>query len=304
MRSLTLVREIALVSDEQKYSPATWKEIVSARRELFLAPTNENAGKYKEIVGRAQASPPYHILPILRQLELIQKRTGKSRSKIKILDHGCGGGGTLMFLAASGYTDVHGVEIGGTTGKTDLALRTISDADAPRIQVYDGFTLPFPDKSIDLIFSQQVMEHVEDRFIESYIDEEVRILNDEGIVYHQIPHRWTPWESHTKTWLIHYLPRIMRRQAYKLFGHDPDYIEKMLHLRSPVYFYQKFRRVFPKHRNETLERIALCPDPAYYEGNLRLRSLVAQLAKFPIIRNIIVHFVMIDLTASRSSASQ
>ena len=47
----------------------------------------------------------------------------------------------------------------------------------------------------DFIFSQQVVEHVDDDYIEAFLDEEVRVLSESGIVYHQIPHRWTPWES-------------------------------------------------------------------------------------------------------------
>jgi hypothetical protein len=75
-------------------------------------------------------------------------------------------------------------------------------------------------------------------------------------------------------------------------------------LRSPLYFYQKFRRAFSDYRNETLDRIALRLDPSYYDGNLRLRSLISQLAVLPIIRNLIVHFVMIDLAAGRSIVSR
>mgnify|MGYP001245400214 CR=1 FL=1 len=288
--------------DVQNAQPATWREITVAQRQVFDSPTPETASEYRRLVESTHSSPPYHIRPILKQLERIQERTGKPPSAIKILDHGCGGGGTLMYLAAFGYSDVHGVDIGGHMDKIDRTVRAITSADKPRVSVYDGYTLPFSDGSVDLIFSQQVMEHVEDRFIESYIDEEVRILSGDGIVYHQIPHRWTPWESHTKTWFIHYLPRFIRRPVYRMFGHDPDYLDEMLHLRSPMYFYDKFRRAFPSYRNETLDRIALRPDPSYYEGNVRLRSLIARIAVLPVIRNLIVHFVMIDLTADRFTA--
>jgi SAM-dependent methyltransferase len=293
-----------LTSDRQPQSQVVWDEIVAVQRKLFEAQTAENVADYRRLVESTKDAPPYHLLPILRQLERVKKSTGKAPSEIRILDHGCGGGGTLTYLAVFGYTDVHGVDIGDSVDKVDRTGRTVSDSAEPRVRFYDGYSLPFPDRSVDLIFSQQVMEHVKVRFIEHYIDEEVRILNDNGIAYHQISHRWTPWESHTKTWFIHYFPNFIRRPLYKLFGHDPDYLDEMLHLRSPLYFYRKFRRAFHQYRNETLDPIALKPDPSYYDGNIRLRSLITKLAVLPIIRNLIIHFVMIDLTASQSIASR
>ena len=78
----------------------------------------------------------------------------------------------------------------------------------------------------------------------------------------------------------------------------------MLHLRSPLFFYRAFRRAFFNYRNETLDRIAARPDPPDYEGNIRLRNLIAQVAELPIVRNIFVHFVMIDLTAGRGNPTE
>ncbi len=286
--------------EAQEVSIAGWRDITIAQRQVFEMPTADNVARYRCLVESTRSAPPYHIRPILKQLERIQKTTGKQPSSIKILDHGCGGGATILYLSAFGYTDVHGVDIGGHMDLIDRTVRAVSTSDEARVRVYDGYKLPFSDGSVDLIFSQQVMEHVEDRFINAYIDEEARILSDPGIVYHQIPHRWTPWESHTKTWFVHYLPSFMRRPAYKLLGHDPDYLDGMLHLRSPLYYFRKFKRAFPNLRNGTLDRIALRPDPSYYDGNIRLRSLVSRIALLPGIRDLIAHFVMIDLTAGRS----
>ena len=293
---------LPMIQDMQNGRPASWQEITLAQRQVCEAPTADNAKEYCLLVESTKLAPPFHIRPILKQLDSIRKRMGKPSSHIKILDHGCGGGSTIMYLAASGYTEVFGVDLGGDLDKIDCAVRAISASNEPRVGIYDGYKLPFANKSVDLIFSQQVLEHVKDQFIEFYIDEEARIISDSGIVYHQIPHRWTPWESHTKTWFIHYLPRFIRRPIYKFFGHDPDYLEKILHLRSPWFFYRMFRRAFSNYRNETLDRIALQPDPSYYDGNVRLRALVGRIAILPIIRSLIVHFVMIDLTASRFSA--
>jgi SAM-dependent methyltransferase len=291
-----------MTPNTQEQRLASWREIVAAQIKLFDATTSENAADYRRLVESMRSAPAYHIRPILRQLTRIQEATGKAPSEIRILDHGCGGGGTLLYLAALGYTDVHGVDIGGHIGKVDGMLRAVTKSDAPRVRLYDGQTLPFSERTIDLIFSQQVLEHVRDRLIENYITEEVRVLNTDGIAYHQIPHRFTPWESHTKTWCIHYFPNAVRRWLYRRLGHDPDYIQEMLHLRTPSYFRRLFKAHFGILEDETLERLTLIPDPAYYDGNLRLRNMIAAVAKFPILGAVFSQLVMLDFIGRKNAA--
>ena len=277
----------------------TWPKILEARAILIDAPEPHNAERYVEMVRETKEAPPYHLRPILRYLEEVEAVTGKSRAGIAVLDHGCGGGATLMYLAALGYRRVYGVDVGGDVDEADRALRAITKLTKPQLLIYDGSNLPFPADMFDFIFSQQVVEHVGDDCIERYLDEEVRVLSDSGIVYHQIPHRWTPWESHTKTWAIHYLPRQVRTWLYGLFGHDPDYVEKILFLRTPLYYARQFRARYPAISNETLQRLTLRPDAAYYDGNLKLRQFVSVGARLPLIRSVLSNLVMLDLTARK-----
>ena len=108
-------------------------------------------------------------------------------------------GNTITYLAALGYDSVFGVDVGGPMLEVDRALRMLTESSSSRVQIYDGSNLPFSDGSFDFVFSQQVIEHVEGGKIEAYVREEARVLSNGGRAYHQIPHRWTPWESHTKT---------------------------------------------------------------------------------------------------------
>tara|TARA_Y100001934_G_scaffold7188_2_gene9792 strand:- start:89623 stop:90561 length:939 start_codon:yes stop_codon:yes gene_type:complete len=280
---------------------ATWSKILEARAILLDAPEPDNAERYSELVRESEKAPPYHLIPILRYLAEVESATGKSRDGIVVLDHGCGGGATLMYLAAMGYRQVYGVDVDGDIYEADLALRAITELTEPQLLIYDGLNLPFPADMFDFIFSQQVVEHVDDNCIGVFLDEEVRVLSGSGIVYHQIPHRWTPWESHTKTWVIHYLPRQVRIRLYILFGHDPEYVEKLLFLRTPLYYTQQFRARYPTISNKTLERLTLRPDAAYYDGNLKLRQLVSASARLPVIRSILSNLVMLDLTARKKS---
>ena len=139
-------------------------------------------------------------------------------------------------------------------------------------------------------------------FLASFISEEVRTLGKNGIVDHQIPHRWTPWVSHKKSWLVHYLPRSLHNPICRALGHDPDYLLDILHLRSPLFFYRAFWRAFSSCRNETLDRIPARADSSFNAGNTGLRNFIAKVAKLPIIRNVILHLVIIDLTAGNGNS--
>lgn len=60
---------------------------------------------------RAAKSAPPHNLHTITELDQIGQE--RPRADIAILDHGCGPGSTLIWLAALGHTNVHGVDVGG-----------------------------------------------------------------------------------------------------------------------------------------------------------------------------------------------
>jgi len=76
-----------------------------------------------------------------------------------ILEVGCGDGAVLAELAERGFgKELHGVEISSSgvaagQARANPRLRSIAR--------FDGYSLPFADKSIDLVFSTHVLEHVE-----------------------------------------------------------------------------------------------------------------------------------------------
>ena len=42
-------------------------------------------------------------------------------------------------------------------------------------------------------------EHLRDDEVMEYYSEEGRVLKEEGLAYHELPHKYIPYESHTKT---------------------------------------------------------------------------------------------------------
>lgn len=76
---------------------------------------------------------------------------------------------------------------------------------AVRALVYDGREFPFPDQRFDLCWSNAVLEHVGNRDRQILFLKEIRRVARNAFV--TTPNRFFPVEVHTRTPLLHYLPK-------------------------------------------------------------------------------------------------
>ena len=76
--------------------------------------------------------------------------------------------------------------------------------------MYDDRHLSITGRSVNLIFSQQLLEHVYDDVLDAFYSEEDRVMKLGAKVVHQAPHLLMPFESHSNTWFIHWLPRVFQ----------------------------------------------------------------------------------------------
>ena len=82
---------------------------------------------------------------------------------------------------------------------------------------YDGGVFPFDDNSVDIIYSNAVIEHVGDFEKQCFfISEMLRVAKKSFFL--TTPNRWCPIELHTKLPFIHYLPKDYADRLYKFFG--------------------------------------------------------------------------------------
>lgn len=97
----------------------------------------------------------------------------------------------------------------------DLAA-SIPAGDKPfPVQAYDGRRLPFPDRSFDLVFSSNVLEHIP--HVEAFQAEIRRVLKPGGLAVHVLPSpSWRFW-----TILTHYLDLPARALARLARGRAP-----------------------------------------------------------------------------------
>ena len=81
----------------------------------------------------------------------------------------------------------------------------------------EGKNVPFKNNFFDFIISAQVLEHLTDEEVFLYYSEEGRILKENGFAYHEVPHKYIPYESHSRLWLIHLFPYFCKPFLYGLF---------------------------------------------------------------------------------------
>lgn len=127
-----------------------------------------------------------------------------------ILDNGCGLGTWLDHFSECSQRSF-GLEV-----EHDRAIKALSVA-AGVVQAV-GEQLPFADESFDVVFSNEVIEHVADD--QTAVAEMVRVTKVNGRVLIFCPNRWYPVEQHGIYWrgeykfgnkpLVNYLPNHFR----------------------------------------------------------------------------------------------
>lgn len=101
-----------------------------------------------------------------------------------ILDFGAGDGFIIKLMKDNGFENIHGIDIYNSNYKPDTNILS-----------YSGNIDDFPlNKCYDVIFSSNVLEHIENQ--EEYLILFNKILNKNGLQIHVMPtHYWKFWNS-------------------------------------------------------------------------------------------------------------
>lgn len=127
----------------------------------------------------------------LTQIEGVLKNTVPAGAKI--LEIGAGTGWQARELASRGY-EVSAIDIP-TSNHGKARIWPIID--------FDGRFIPFPDQSFDIVYSSNVLEHVEDT--ETLNTEIARVLRSGGTAIHYVPtSAWRAWS------LAAFYPALLR----------------------------------------------------------------------------------------------
>jgi SAM-dependent methyltransferase len=143
---------------------------------------------------------PQH-LRTLRETEIGMVKSW-FRPGIRVLEIG-GGSGVQANMLASWGCDVASI---------DLPEISAAATHYP-IQPYDGENIPFPDRTFDVVFSSNVLEHVP--HLSTMLREIARVTKANGLVVHILPtSAWRFWTS-----LTHYV-HLAKRVVGRVFRHD------------------------------------------------------------------------------------
>jgi len=133
----------------------------------------------------------------------------------RILDYGCGKGGTVE-EGLSRNLNIYGVEAfshgSGTTIKEELQTKGLLDQ---RVMELQGSTIPFPDRHFDMVISNQVFEHVVN--LDEALEEIQRVLKPGGKLLCLFPSKEVIREGHCGILFAHWLPRSKTRYFWLLF---------------------------------------------------------------------------------------
>lgn len=122
----------------------------------------------------------------LRIIQAYINRAKENKQKLKIMNVGCGTGGTIDML--EGFGTVDNVDI------SDEAIRFMKERGYKRLTKVDGIQLPFKDKTYDLVGAFDVLEHIDDQ-VEA-LKEWKRVLKDDGAIVITVPaYQWL-WTDH------------------------------------------------------------------------------------------------------------
>lgn len=120
-------------------------------------------------------------------LHALLERAGGARGRV--LDVGCGTGGLLLSLARD--ATVLGID------RDALALRFCRDRGLRSVVRGSALALPFPDASLDVCVTFDVLEHVEDEL--ALLGELRRVLRPQGKLVISVPAFRALWSQHDET---------------------------------------------------------------------------------------------------------
>lgn len=216
-------------------------------------------------------------------LDVIKKEYG-SKKDINILDFGCGSGIYVTILLLMGYKNVRGFDVFKKFSNEVIKNLNFSEQ---TFELTDG-KLPYPDKTFDFINSSQVLEHVED--IDLYYREAARVLKDDGICFFSFPHRLQIYDTHSRTFFIHWFPKFLRKILYNIFSRSGgESLNNYLFLKSLAHHKKISNKYFSVFMNISSHRLKNL-DKKNYKGKLALRNFAHKLMNIKFFGKMFVNF--------------
>ncbi|NWF70739.1 MAG: class I SAM-dependent methyltransferase [Chloroflexi bacterium] len=247
----------------------------------------------------AATDRPWNSATTLYIARKIQAFAAERSAPLKVLNMGCGGAITTQALHPDGY-DQYGYDIALNKSVVYPVVSKLYPDDYQErfIQSVDERTIPFADNTFDVIFANQVFEHV--RFMDRMFEECARVLRPEGMLIALFPFASVPIEFHLKIPFAHWIPpgqaRVNYLRPFYALGLRPKEAGKNSY-ESAVYWEQYMRDFtyyrlknevvmlmeyyFERWEDDTAAYIEARRDLCDVNPTLKLKLLKAFLEHFP-----------------------
>jgi SAM-dependent methyltransferase len=194
----------------------------------------------------------------------------------KVLDAGAGDMLLLNDLLSAGY-DAVGYDV------DDFNLQSVELRNTDRVRIIaDTDPWPYEDGSIDVVISNQVLEHVRDH--DFFFENHARVLREGGRGLHVFPVREVFWEFHLNIPLAHkfrdfdrlhrYLRRATRLGLGKYSGEGLDeWCERHADYIWRLTNYRTLKEIYILARKHGL-RASVKYTPSFYGEKLRFNRLL------------------------------
>ena len=188
------------------------------------------------------------------------------RPEDRVLDVGVSGEVFLQYSIEDVYPFPERIIAGGCISSEIVAARR--HYPQPLYALFDGCSLPFPDQSFDLVFSNAVIEHILGPGRQEKFAQEMMRVGKSWFI--TTPNFWYPFETHHHLPFFQFLPYPVQMQYNRLLG---THIPKGEVLDLGLLSARKMQKLFPTG-DVAKVRVTFWPETlvAYYVHPERKRS--------------------------------
>jgi ubiquinone/menaquinone biosynthesis C-methylase UbiE len=179
---------------------------------------------------------------IEEQIAVLEKVANIKISGKTLLEIGSGYGTFVAITRCKHKSSSYGIEP--DLAAYNISLKILKCYQVPEEIIHHGYgeDLPYPDNYFDIVYSTNVLEHVNDP--KKVIHETIRVLKPGGYFQFVIPNYGSFWEGHYGILWIPNIPKWIAKIYVSLYGRDPKFIDTLQFIN-----YQKLKSILSKYNN-------------------------------------------------------
>jgi len=193
-----------------------------------------------------------------RKLQLLKPFFSKS----SVVAEFGSGDGNLAVAASAHFKHVYAIDI------SDQRKSELHQPENMTFVVFDGYSLELPDDSVDVVYSDMLIEHLHPDDTKLHFETALRILRPGGVYVFRAPHRLSgPWDVsrafdreascfHLKEWTYSEMTELLNGLGVENF--NSYWVAKGIRVRIPVLMYVRIENLllcFPHPIKRFLARL-------------------------------------------------